>query len=708
MSDRFEDEPRPRMPTEGVRILGAEEAQAALDSRAARPASREPGRDADDELEPILDLTPPEPAEPRIEHRSRRRRHRCRRCRCARTASTTTARAGRRRARPPKTRPRRRVDRRPIPSASDPPSGELPLPHWTEPPTGAVPGDLHRRRRAPTTEADVWDSPGSSPRFRAEGSDWAEADFGGEDLTDNTMNVGALAEASVVDDDETFERDIAERRRRTPRGRAARTMVTAPAAARGRPAASPARPTTDADADAAPRPRAAGRGPQPRPPDRDRDRGRGRGRRPDLLHARHLLDRPARVGDRRASGRSSSPPVCRRAGSVPPSALAMTGAFFLPLAARTFGTNAYPVFFGLIVVFSMLWFLWEITPGRPLLGVAMTVFSFAYVGGLGGFAGLLLASNDGIGLILGVALCVITYDVVGFFVGSQFGKSPIAPKVSPNKSFEGTLAGMIGSVLMGWLLVGGAIFGGIAPWSPGKGAVLGLFVAAGRLPRRPVRVDAQAGPRHQGLRVAPARATAGSSTASTPCCSACRSRSSWRSISTSCEEAQVRAEPRRDDPLAWVPWPPASSSSGRPGPSGPRRSTSCAATATTSASSALAAGRNVDLLEQQRAEFGVAPELAAFGPRRPRRARRARRAPRCRRRPQRGRRLRGPARDARHAGSRQAPRARQQGEPHRRGPDRRQGAGDRRRRDRARRLRALRDLAVVARRARWVRSPASC
>jgi hypothetical protein len=72
-------------------------------------------------------------------------------------------------------------------------------------------------------------------------------------------------------------------------------------------------------------------------------------------------------------------------GFRPASALAMTGAFFLLLAARTFG-DTHPVFFGLIVVFSMLWFLWEITPGRPLLGVAMTVFSFAYVGGLGGFA----------------------------------------------------------------------------------------------------------------------------------------------------------------------------------------------------------------------------------------------------------------------------------------------------------------------------------
>jgi phosphatidate cytidylyltransferase len=161
-------------------------------------------------------------------------------------------------------------------------------------------------------------------------------------------------------------------------------------------------------------------------------------------------------------------------GFRPAAVLALIGALTLPLAAREYGTAAYPIFFGLVVVFSMLWFLWEVTPGRPLLGVATTVLAFAYVGGLGGFAGLLLAGDDGVGLILGVALCAIAYDVFGFFVGSQFGKSPIAPRVSPNKSFEGTLAGMVAAVLVGWLIVSR-----IEPWSPGKAAVLGLFVAAG-------------------------------------------------------------------------------------------------------------------------------------------------------------------------------------------------------------------------------------
>jgi len=77
-------------------------------------------------------------------------------------------------------------------------------------------------------------------------------------------------------------------------------------------------------------------------------------------------------------------------------------------------------------------------------------------------------------LLLGVALCVIAYDVVGFFVGSQFGHTAVAPKISPNKTVEGTVAGMIAS-----LVVGAAIVGQINPWNTGRGIVLGVLVAAG-------------------------------------------------------------------------------------------------------------------------------------------------------------------------------------------------------------------------------------
>jgi phosphatidate cytidylyltransferase len=147
----------------------------------------------------------------------------------------------------------------------------------------------------------------------------------------------------------------------------------------------------------------------------------------------------------------------------------------LPLAVKHYGLGAYPIYLGLVVGVSLLWFLWEVTPGRPVIGVSTTVLGFAYVGGLGGFAGLLLAQPNGVGLIIGVAICTIAYDVFGFFVGSQFGRTPIAPKVSPHKSVQGTVAGMGASFVLGW-----AVVGQITPWNLHYGGLLlGLLVAGG-------------------------------------------------------------------------------------------------------------------------------------------------------------------------------------------------------------------------------------
>jgi len=154
--------------------------------------------------------------------------------------------------------------------------------------------------------------------------------------------------------------------------------------------------------------------------------------------------------------------------------LVLVAAASMPLAAKHYGTGAYPVYFALVVVFSMVWFLWRVTPGRPLVGVATSVLAFAYVGGLGGFAGLMLGMKSGVGLVVGVVICTIAYDVFGFFFGSQFGRSRIAPNVSPNKSVEGTVAGMFASVIAG-LIVGLTL----GPWTPSKGLLLGVLVAVG-------------------------------------------------------------------------------------------------------------------------------------------------------------------------------------------------------------------------------------
>ena len=355
---------------------------------------------------------------------------------------------------------------------SEPPGGEMPpLPHWTEPPTGAVPAIFadDTGEQPISDELGAWAQvAGSSPRFRTEGSDWAEADFG-EDVSGEHERLGALSEAEPVDEEAEFAEALAQRRRRVPRSLRAGSAAGANAPS----TAGPARPAR----------RAA-------PPEPDATNGNAAPAR-DLPTAIMtaativILALVCFVQGRTTTALLASVIIAiasiefcnalRTKGlrSATPIVLLASGS--LPIAVKHYGVGAYPIYFALVVVIAMLWFLWEVTPGRPLLGVATTVLGFAYIGGLGGFAGLLLAARDGVGLILGVAICTIAYDVVGFFVGSQFGRTPIAPKISPNKSVQGTVAGMAASLLLGWVLVSQ-----ITPWNHHYGGLLlGLLVAGG-------------------------------------------------------------------------------------------------------------------------------------------------------------------------------------------------------------------------------------
>ncbi len=475
MRDRNESDRAAATPVEGVRILGAKETPAVgrdeRDAERGHDRARDADRSLDFDAEPVaLDLN----AIAREEAAERRSfTHR--------TPVPIVASAA---DEPGETSSVRPFDVRPLgrprpldagPSSSEPPTGDVPpLPHWTEPPTGAIPAifadDTGEHQ---VDDFDAW-APvtGSTPRFRAEGSDWADADFG-DDLSGENERLGALSEAEPVDEEAEFAEALAQRRRRLRarqrersarrRRRRCRCAVFGRAHAPGSP-------------DCPARPRA---GRWSAPPRRDLPTAImtaativivalvcfSVGRTTTALLAAVIIGI--------ASVEFSS--ALRSKGFRPATLIALIASASLPLAVKHYGSGAYPIYFALVIVVSMLWFLWEVTPGRPLLGISTTVLGFAYVGGLGGFAGLLLAQRDGVGLIVGVAICTIAYDVLGFFVGSQFGRTPIAPRISPHKSVQGTFAGMAAS-----LFFGGVVAGHITPWNQHyAGWILGLLVAGG-------------------------------------------------------------------------------------------------------------------------------------------------------------------------------------------------------------------------------------
>jgi CDP-diglyceride synthetase len=169
--------------------------------------------------------------------------------------------------------------------------------------------------------------------------------------------------------------------------------------------------------------------------------------------------------------------VLRRAGYRPATLVGLVATVGILIGAYMKGEAAIPLVLGLVVVFTLLWYLVGVVRDRPTVNVAVTFLGFMWVGFLGSFAALLLdprmfPNRHGVALLLGAAVTTVGYDVGSFLVGKRFGRHHLAPAISPNKTWEGLVGGTVASVL-----VGAVVVSQISPWTTARGIALGLVVA---------------------------------------------------------------------------------------------------------------------------------------------------------------------------------------------------------------------------------------
>lgn len=85
--------------------------------------------------------------------------------------------------------------------------------------------------------------------------------------------------------------------------------------------------------------------------------------------------------------------------------------------------------------------------------VGAAAFVAVYVPMLGGFAVLLAHYSDGTGRVLAFILLVVCSDVGGYAAGVVIGRHPMAPAVSPKKSWEGFAGSVLACAVAGALLM---------------------------------------------------------------------------------------------------------------------------------------------------------------------------------------------------------------------------------------------------------------
>jgi phosphatidate cytidylyltransferase len=85
---------------------------------------------------------------------------------------------------------------------------------------------------------------------------------------------------------------------------------------------------------------------------------------------------------------------------------------------------------------------------RVLLNTGSSVFALLYCGLAMAALPAIAASENGPSLLLFLFLAVWTGDVAALYIGRNFGTRKLAPSLSPNKTWEGTMASVAGSLLV--------------------------------------------------------------------------------------------------------------------------------------------------------------------------------------------------------------------------------------------------------------------
>jgi phosphatidate cytidylyltransferase len=209
-----------------------------------------------------------------------------------------------------------------------------------------------------------------------------------------------------------------------------------------------------------------------------------------VILASLLLWRPAFVGVVTAAvlvGVVELTRAVRAGGFRPPLVPLLIGSLAMEGLAWSRGATGLVVGFLLTVLAVVLWRLAD-GPAGYFRDASSGVLVAMYVPLLAGFAVLLTVPDDGVGRVLAFIATVVASDVGGYAAGVLFGKHPMAPSISPKKSWEGFVGSVTACMIVSTPILALALG---APWWAGLvyGPAIALSATIGDLGESLIKRD---------------------------------------------------------------------------------------------------------------------------------------------------------------------------------------------------------------------------
>jgi phosphatidate cytidylyltransferase len=123
------------------------------------------------------------------------------------------------------------------------------------------------------------------------------------------------------------------------------------------------------------------------------------------------------------------------------------------------------------VVLSLIWLLFRPQKEGAFIGWTWTIAGILYVGWLLSHLVALRGLDDGRNWVFLALFAIFASDTAAFFVGRALGRHHLAPRISPGKTWEGTIAGFLGAIIVSLL------FTMLLPISYWQAILLGFLVS---------------------------------------------------------------------------------------------------------------------------------------------------------------------------------------------------------------------------------------